>query len=160
MQKKAMNDLVIILFVSAFLLLISCRAKSIDTIEVFHKNKEPSLQTLEKTNAVLDKYKDGHEIFYYVITDSVNVDLIRKYNLPDTHFPFAIVINGRYSANINDSKIDFVHFPLFMHGIGRHEGNWSLGDLEAVLKDKSILLDNNVLSEEEHEEGSDESCPE
>jgi len=138
------------------LLLISCGVKSIDTIEVFHKNKETSLQTLEKTNAVLGKYKDDHEIFYYVITDSVNVDLIRKYNLPDTHFPFAIVINGRYSANINDSKIDFVHFPLFMHGIGRHEGNWSLGDLEAVLKDKSMLLDKNVLSEE----GNDESCPE
>ena len=33
-------------------------------------------------------------------------------------------------------------------------------DLEAVLKDKSILLDKNVLSEEEHEEGNDESCPE
>ena len=142
------------------LLLIPCKAKSIDTIEVFHKKKEPSLQTLEKTNAVLDKYKGNHEIFYYVITDSVNVDLIRKYNLPDTHFPFAIVINGRFSADINNIKIDFVRFPLFMHGIGRHEGNWSLNDLEAVLKDKSMLLDKNVLSEEEHEEGNDESCPE
>ena len=160
MQKKVMNKLVLFSFFALGSLLIPCKAKSIDTIEVFHKNKEPSLQTLEKTNAVLDKYKGNHEIFYYVITDSVNVDLIRKYNLPDTHFPFAIVINGRYSANINDNKIDFVHFPLFMHGIGRHEGNWSLDDLEAVLKDKSILLDKNVLSEEEHEEGEDESCPE
>ena len=160
MQKKVMNKLVLLSFLSLVLLLIPCKAKSIDTIEVFHKNKEPSLQTLEKTNAVLDKYKDDYEIFYYVITDSVNVDLIRKYHLPDTHFPFAIVINGRYSADINNSKIDFVHFPLFMHGIGRHEGNWSLDDLEAVLKDKSMLLDKNVLSEEEDEEGNDESCPE
>ena len=160
MQKNAMNNLVTILFISALLLLIPCKAKSIDTIEVFHKNKEPSLQTLEKTNSVLDKYKDDYEIYYYVITDSVNVDLIRKYNLPDTHFPFAIVINGSFSADINNNKIDFVHFPLFMHGIGRHEGNWSLDDLEAVLMDKSILLDKNVLSEEEHEEGNDESCPE
>lgn len=160
MQKNVMNKLVLLSFLSLVLFLIPCKAKSIDTIEVFHKNKEPSLQTLEKTNAVLDRYKDDYEIFYYVITDSVNVDLIREYNLPDTHFPFAIVINGRYSADINNSKIDFVHFPLFMHGIGRHEGNWSLDDLEAVLKDKSMLLDKNVLSEEEDEEGNDESCPE
>ena len=159
MQKTVMNKLVLVSFIS-LLLLISREAKSIDTIEVFHKNKEPSLQTLEKANAVLDKYKDNYEVFYYVITDSVNVDLIRKYNLPDTHFPFAIVINGSFSAEINNNKIDFVHFPLFMHGIGRHEGNWSLDDLEAVLKDKSTLLDENVLSEAEHEEDNDESCPE
>jgi len=159
MQKKVMNRLVLV-SLSLVLLLISGKAKAIDTVEVFHKNKEPSLQTLEKVNTILDKYKDNHEIFYYVITDSVNVDLIRKYNLPDTHFPFAIVINGSFSADINDSKIDFVHFPLFMHGIGRHEGNWSLGDLEAVLNDKSILLDKNVLSGEEHEEGDDDPCPE
>ena len=110
MQKTVMNKLVLVSFIS-LLLLISREAKSIDTIEVFHKNKEPSLQTLEKANAVLDKYKDNYEVFYYVITDSVNVDLIRKYNLPDTHFPFAIVINGSFSAEINNNKIDFVHFP-------------------------------------------------
>ena len=160
MQKNVMNKLVLLSLLSLVLLLIPCRATSMDTIEVFHKNKEPSLQTLEKTDSVLNRYKDDYEIFYYVITDSVNVDLIRKYNLPDTHFPFAIVINGRYSADINNHKIDFVHFPLFMHGIGRHEGNWSLDDLEAVLKDNSILLDKNVLSEEEHEESDDEACPE
>ncbi len=157
MQKRVMNNLVSFLLLSLVLLLIPCKAKSIDTIEVFHKNREPSLQTLEKANVVLDKYKDKYEIFYYVITDSINVDLIRKYNLPDTHFPFAIVINGRFSANINNKKIDFVHFPLFMRGIGRHEGNWSLDDLEKVLYDNSILLDKNILSEEE---GNDESCPE
>jgi len=155
-----MNKLILFPFISLVLLLISGEAKSIDMIEVFHKNKEPSLQTLEKTNIVLDEYKDDYEISYYVITDSVNVDLIRKYNLPDTHFPFAIVINGSFSANINNEKIDFVHFPLFMHGIGRHEGNWSLNDLETVLKDNSILLDENVLSEAEYEERDDESCPE
>ena len=160
MRKKAMNRLILFPFISLVLLLISGEAKSIDTIEVFHKNKEPSLQTLEKTNSVLDEYKDNYETFYYVITDSANVDLIRKYNLPDTHFPFAIVINGSFSARINNKKIDFVDFPLFMHGIGRHEGNWSLDDLETVLKNNSILLDENVLSEAEHEERDDESCPE
>ena len=31
------------------------------TIEVFYKNKEPSLKTLEKANIVFDKYKDTYK---------------------------------------------------------------------------------------------------
>ncbi len=130
---------------------------SIGTIEVFHKSMPPSLETLEETNTVLANYIDEYEITYHIITDSATADLIRKYNLPDTHFPFAVVINGRYSAVIGDERIDFVHFPLFMHGIGRHEGNWSMEYLELVLNDVTLLIDENippVLDEE-----GDSPCP-
>lgn len=88
------------------------------------------------------------------------MSIIKKYNLPETHFPFAIVINGRFSAKINNNKIYFVHFPLFMHAIGRHEGNWSIDNLESVLIDNTLLLDENILIESEHDEGIDDSCPE
>ena len=159
MQKKVINKITLISLLLLALLLISFKEKSTKTIEVFHKDKNPSLQTLEKTNTILNKFKDEYTIFYYDIEDSLNIPLIRKYNLPDTHFPFAIVINGKFSANIKNNKIDFVHFPLFMHGIGRHEGNWSLYDLETVLKDNTLLLDENILSEPEHGE-DDEPCPE
>ena len=128
------------------------------TIEIFHKNKKPSLQTLEKTKSVLDKYKDKYKISFYVITDSANVNLIKKNNLPETHFPFAIVINGSFSATIRNQKIDFVHFPLFMQGIGRHEGNWSLKDLETALEDNSILLNENILLKLKNEESDDTPC--
>ena len=130
---------------------------SISTIEIFYKSMPPSLETLEETNTVLEDFTDDFEITYHLITDSVSSDLIQKYNLPDTHFPFAVVINGRYSASIGEEKIDFVHFPLFMHGIGRHEGNWSMEYLELVLNDIALLMDENiqpVLDEEE-----DSSCP-
>ncbi len=130
---------------------------SISTIEVFHKSMPPSLETLEETNAVLAHFADEYEIIYHLITDSASADLIQEYNLPDTHFPFAVVINGRYSAMIDDEKIDFVHFPLFMHGIGRHEGNWSMEYLELVLTDVTLLMDENippVLDEE-----GDTPCP-
>ncbi len=130
------------------------------TVEVFYKNKELSLQALEKVNIVLDKYKDTYKISYYVITDSTNMSIIKKYNLSETHFPFAIVINGRFLAKINNNKIYFVHFPLFMHGIGRHEGNWSIDNLETVLIDNTLLLDESILMESEHNEGNVDSCPE
>ena len=125
-----------------------------NTVEVFHKNMPPSLQTLEQTNAVLAEFADEFEITFHLITDSSSADLIQLYNLPDTHFPFAVVINGKYSAMIDDEKIYFVHFPLFMHGIGRHEGNWSMDHLRQVLTDTSLLIDENippVLDESEDE---------
>ncbi|MBC8313360.1 MAG: hypothetical protein H8E33_03860 [Candidatus Cloacimonetes bacterium] len=146
----------IILFAVSISLLISCNGVSMKTIEVFHKNKNPSLQTLEKVNVILMKYKDKYKISYHLITDSENMDLIEKYNLPETHFPFAIVINRKYSAKLEDEKIHFVHFPHFMHGIGRHEGNWSLADLETVLKNNLLLLDKNILPE--REEDNNEPC--
>ncbi len=130
---------------------------SINTIEVFHKSMPPSLETLEQTNAVLVNFEDDYDITYHLITDSATVDLIQRYNLPDTHFPFAVVINGRYSAVIDDCKIDFVHFPLFMHGIGRHEGNWSMEYLELVLNDNTLLMDENILPVLDEE--GDTPCP-
>ena len=136
---------------------VSSGETSIGTIEVFHKSMPPSLETLAETNIVLADFTDDFEITYHLITDSASADLIRKYNLPDTHFPFAVVINGRYSALIGEEKIDFVHFPLFMHGIGRHEGNWSMEYLELALNDIALLMDENILPVLDDE--GDTPCP-
>lgn len=130
------------------LLLFSLTALQIslnpNTIDVFHKEMPPSLQTLEATNAVLAEFSDEYEIAYHLITDTASSELIRQYNLPGTHFPFAITVNGKYSAAISGETIYFVHFPVFMHGIGRHEGNWSLDHLKQVLGDTSLLIDENI----------------
>ncbi len=136
---------------------VSSGETSIGTLEVFYKSMPPSLETLEETNIVLADFTDDFEITYHLITDSASADLIRKYNLPDTHFPFAVVINGRYSALIGEEKIDFVHFPLFMHGIGRHEGNWSMEYLELALNDIALLMDENILPVLDDE--GDTPCP-
>ncbi len=125
--------------------LLSAEGDTIGTIEVFHKDMPPSLETLEQVYVVLSDYSDEYEVKYYLITDSSSAGIIEEYNLPSTHFPFAVVINGRYSAMIDGEKIDFVHFPLFMHGIGRHEGNWSMELLKKALDDNSLLLDENTL---------------
>ena len=136
---------------------VSSGEASISAIEVFHKAMPPSLETLEETDALLEHFIDEYEITYHLITDSATEDLIQKYNLPDTHFPFAVVINGSYSAMIDGEKIDFVHFPLFMHGIGRHEGNWSMESLELVLNDNTLLMDENILPV--FDEEGDTPCP-
>jgi len=145
--------LLVVLPVSA----VSSGEALIRTIDVFHKNMPPSLETLEQTNAVLTQFEDEYEIRFHLITDSATADLIERYNLPDVHFPFAVVINGRYSAVIDGCKIDFVHFPLFMHGIGRHEGNWSMEYLELVLNDNTLLMDENILPVLDEE--GDTPCP-
>ncbi|MCD4829121.1 MAG: hypothetical protein K8R90_06815 [Candidatus Cloacimonetes bacterium] len=156
MKNIAMSCLVSLLILLPVTL--SSNEEPLNAIEVFHKNQPPSLQTLEKVNGLLDEYSGEYEMTFYNISDSVNIALIREYNLPDTHFPFAVVVNGNYSAEIDGRKVDFVHFPLFMHGIGRHEGNWSLNDLSAVLDDNSLLLEENILPVLEDDEDSEDEC--
>ncbi len=124
-------------------------------VEVFHKEMPPSLRTLERVDSVLAGSGEDLDVTYHLITDPAEASLISAYGLPDAHFPFAVVVDGRFSAEIDGRRVDFVHFPLFMHGIGRHEGNWSLGDLAAVLADTSLLLEESGLPD--IEEG--EACP-
>jgi len=125
-------------------------------ISVFYKNKKPSQQVLEKVNQLLEQFKDLYQINYYLIEDKKNIDVIIKFGLPSTHFPFAIVINGKFTAKINGKVVSFVHFPLFMKGIGRHEANWSIADVEKVLNDNSLLLEENILSNLGEETNSNE----
>ena len=128
------------------LLTLSAFSNTTDaTIEIFYKEMPPSLQALEEVNNTLNDLGDNYQISYYLITDTASSQLIQSYSLPETHFPFAVVINGKYSATINNETIYFVHFPIFMHGIGRHEGNWSMEHLEQVLADTTLLINENTL---------------
>lgn len=129
------------------------------TVDIFYKNKRPSQQVLTEINKVVEKYEKTYTVSYYLITDSSNSEIISKYGLPSTHFPVAVVINGIFTAEIDGEKVSFVHFPEFMKGIGRHEGNWSIACLEAALKDNSLLADKNILPEL-NEESEDEECDE
>ncbi len=131
----------------------------IATVDVFYKNKKPSQQALAEINKVVENYEKTYTVSYYLITDPSNSEIISKYGLPSTHFPVAVVIDGIFTAEIDDKIVSFVHFPEFMKGIGRHEGNWSISDLEAVLKDNSLLAEKNILPEL-NEESEQEECDE
>jgi hypothetical protein len=124
-------------------------------ISVFYKEKKPSKQVLEKINPLLEEFKNAYQVTYYLIEDQDNADLISEFGLPSTHFPVAVVINGKFTAKVDSQVVSFVHFPLFMKGIGRHEGNWSIADLKKVLNDYSLLLEENILPALEEESSSD-----
>ena len=103
-------------------------------LRVFYKNKRPSQKTLAKINETLDKFRDRYVIHYHDIEDEANRGLIHSLGLPSTHFPVAVVIEGKFTAQFGDRIASFVHFLSFMHGIGRHEGNWSISDLKPLCK--------------------------
>ena len=136
--------LVMLVFMSFALVLFS---SEIAIVNIFYKERKPSQQTLEKVNELLEKHKKNYQVNYFNIEDEKNQRIISDSGLADDHFPFAIVIDNKFNAVIGDKKISFIHFPDFMKGIGRHEGNWSLNDLEKVLLDNSLLVADKNLPE-------------
>lgn len=125
-------------------------------VHVFHKNKAPSLKALKHVNEVLILFAKDYEVLYHDIEDASNLALIESFGLPETHFPIAVVIDGKFTMRKDGRIASFVHFPVFMKGIGRHEGNWSGSDLEAALRDPSVLLETNILPELDAEESEGE----
>ncbi len=120
-------------------------AGKLPVIDVFYKDKEPSQRALKKIKEVLQDFDNAYQIRYFLIDAEETNAKIEEYGLPSTHFPVAVVIDGKFTAEIDGKTIYFVHFPLFMKGIGRHEANWSLNDLKKVLVDPSLLTDENIL---------------
>lgn len=116
-----------------------------DVIEIFHHDKDPSMETLKKVNEFLEPYAADYEIKYYNIKDDTNNELLKSLGLPEDHFPFAIAINGKTSAQINGETIIFAELPDFMHHVGRRQGNWSLDHLKTVLENKELLQPENPL---------------
>ncbi len=143
------NILVLLIF---FIISSSLVAIETKTISIFYKNRKPSLKVLTRVDSLLAAYEENYTIKKYDIEAEDNLELIRDFDLPETHFPFAILIGKSFTANIEDRSVSFIHFPLFMHGIGRHEGNWSLEDLEKALRNNSLLNADNILIELEEED--------
>jgi hypothetical protein len=149
-----------IITVVLIIIVLSClAADEKKVVSVFYKDMPPSHKVLDKVKPVLEWYKDKYTINYYLITDPKNAEIIAEFGLPETHFPFAVVIGDIFTARLHEEVISFVHFPAFMEGIGRHEGNWSIGDLDVVLTDNSLLTEENFLPELE-EETTEGGCEE
>lgn len=124
------------------LLLAGCAAVNTGvagrTVELFYKNKPPSLKTLGLVESVLEG-RGGLRIIKRDILDPASEPFRKKYGLPSTHFPFAVVIAGSFTAGIDGKTVDFVEFPLEMKGIGRHEGDWSMDQLRRVLDEPGLM---------------------
>lgn len=129
-------------------------------VEIFYKPFAPSQKTLKMIEQVLENYADSLVIKKYGILDPASMPVIKKYGLPETHFPFALILDGSFSAEIDGKKIDFVEFPLEMKGIGRHEGNWSIPHLKQVLIHPELMKSLNKSKDwGEHSDKEDEHSP-
>ncbi len=115
------------------------------SVIIFHKNKQPALQTLEKVKPAVEIFEKEYKISYYDIDDPKNLPLLKQSNLEGIHSPFAIVINGKFSAEVDNKVIEFLYFPDYMHFMGNHMGNWTLDLLTKVLEDNSFLCTENIL---------------
>lgn len=138
-----MKKLIIVLLVGVMTTLMIAEEKM--EVSVFYKERQPSQKVLIRVDSLLVKYQEKYDISYYNIEDEKNAGVITKFGLPETHFPFAIAIDGKYTAEVDGVKVHFVHFPVFMQGIGRHEGDWTIIDLQKVLDNILLLNDENVL---------------
>ena len=136
-----------VLLLAMIVLAAGCLAQetSVPTIDVFFKNQPPSLRVLERVLPLVMEHAADYAVRLHCITSPESEQLIESYGLPGTHFPFAVVVDGRFSALLGGRQVDFVHFPAFMHGIGRHEGNWSLDDLRQMLAGAGQWRQENVL---------------
>lgn len=114
-------------------------------LQVFYKEKQPSLQTLQKIRTFLEKYEEKFTVRYLIITAPENEETGRSLGLPIEHFPFAIAIDGKTSVIIDAEKIIFAHFPDFMDHIGKHKGNWTLDHFTKVLDDISLMVPDNPV---------------
>jgi hypothetical protein len=109
-------------------------------VQVFYKDRENSLNTLEQVKPFLEKFSNDYEIQYLLSTEAKNEELVKSLGFPLEHFPFGIAINGKTSALIHGDTIIFANFPDFMHHIGKHPGNWTMEHLETVLNNTGMLL--------------------
>ncbi|NCB44712.1 MAG: hypothetical protein EOM59_19140 [Clostridia bacterium] len=155
-SKSALKILLLASFCLATAFVSAQQPQTRSNLQVFYKEKKPSLKTLARTKELLKNYEDRYEIQYLIITDPANQKLIEEIGLPGTHFPFAIAFNGKTTASIDGRTITFCEFPDFMHGIGRHEGNWSLAHLQKVLDDNQLLMPKNILPS--HDEADHHDC--
>lgn len=129
---------------AGLLFLLGCSSgdlsrKAARQVEIFHKPLPPSEKTTRLVDAVLKDYGDTVVVRKYNILDPATAPLIEKYGLPETHFPFALLIDGSFSAELDGKAVDFVEFPLEMKGIGRHEGDWTMAQLRRVLDDPKLI---------------------
>lgn len=135
----------VFVIVGIILLLSNCgmRLEEKKQIIVFHHEKERSMEAKRYIEDFLEPYLEKYEVEYKIITDPQNHELLISLGLPTGHFPVAVAIDGKTSANIDGELIIFAKFPDIMHHYGRHPGNWTFEHLKMVLDDNSLLLSDN-----------------
>ncbi|OPL17724.1 MAG: hypothetical protein AVO35_08655 [Candidatus Aegiribacteria sp. MLS_C] len=132
---------VITLLISARLLLQAAGdIRPSGSVEVFYGNGLPSLEALQLTSDLLEDFEGFFTVDFLPVDDPWSEHLLMRYGLSVDSLCFSVVVNGSHLALMDGDTVDFRDMPVRMHGTGGPEGDWTLMQLERVLRDNSLLI--------------------
>lgn len=132
---------VMALFVSAQLILQAAdEIRPTGSVEVFYGNGLPSLEALQLTSDMLEGFEGFYRVDFLSVGEPWSEHLLEMYGLAGDSLCFSVVVNGSHLALMDGDTVDFRDLPVRMHGTGGPEGDWTLMQLERVLRDNSMLV--------------------
>jgi hypothetical protein len=133
-------NLLLIIMPTQLLLGAASELQPIGSVDVFYGNDFPSLETFDLTAEVLEGYQGIYRIEYHLISEPWSGYLLQDYGIQNQDLCFAVAVNGTCEAFIEGDTVVFRDLPARMHGTGGPEGDWTLVQLETILRDTSLLI--------------------
>jgi hypothetical protein len=133
-------NLLLLVMPTQLLLEAAAGIQPVGSVEVFYGNDLPSLETFDLTSDLLEGYQGIYRVDYHLISDPWPLHLLERYGIESQELEFAVAVNGSCEALIEGDTVEFRDLPARMHGTGGPEGDWTLAQLEAVLRDTSLLV--------------------
>jgi len=103
------------------------------SVDVIALNHPPLRPVLAEVDQLLAGYADKVHVTHYDFDTPQGADFAKKMNL-DGHIPLVIFINGKDTFSLDGRTLNFRSFP---QGAGTGmvaDGQWTMADLDAVLK--------------------------
>ncbi|MBN2586849.1 MAG: C40 family peptidase [Candidatus Fermentibacteraceae bacterium] len=133
-------NLLLIIMPTRMLLEAASDLQPIGSVDVFYGNDLPSLETFGLASDVLEGYQGIYTVEYHLISEPWSCRLLQNYGIQSRDLCFAVAVNGSCEALIEGDTVVFRDLPARMHGTGGPEGEWTLGQLETVLRNASLLI--------------------
>ncbi len=102
-------------------------------VEILAFNHPPLRPVLDQVDTLLKPYGNRVSVSRYDPDTAEGASFQQKKGLTG-HVPLAIFVNGSDTATVNGQKVTFESFPKGQGPGMIPDGNWSIADLEAVLK--------------------------
>ena len=127
---KTVICILVVLFV--LFLTVPIQATEPVKIDVLYMNHGPLRSTLDNLRTLFSKYEGKITVVWYDFDSADGQKFMKTMGIND-HVPLIIWINGKYTLNINGSKISFVGFPSGT-GPAMFQGGWNMDLLDKALE--------------------------
>jgi len=103
------------------------------SVDIIALNHPPLRPVLIEVDQLLAGYADKLHVTHYDFDTPQGAEFAKKMNLSG-HIPLVIFVNGKDTFSLNGRKLNFRSFPQG-EGTGMvADGQWTMADLDAVLK--------------------------